>query len=145
MPTKKQRRRRAKGKRHEYVWEDEFGNEVDPAELKPAKTERQVKAKQAPTAKDRRGRPIKPVKPASWRRSATRAIIFVAALFVFVSLVGKKKPTLAARIGIAAAYGVIGVPFFYWMDRSAYRRYLRATGRENEIEPSSGPRWRRRP
>ena len=32
MPTRKQRRRRAKEFRHEYVWEDEEGNELDPGE-----------------------------------------------------------------------------------------------------------------
>ena len=29
MPTRKQRRRRAKEHRHEYVWEDEEGNEIE--------------------------------------------------------------------------------------------------------------------
>ena len=33
MPTRKQRRRRAKEHRHEYVWEDDEGNELDPSEL----------------------------------------------------------------------------------------------------------------
>ena len=33
MPTRKQRRRRAKELRHEYVWEDEEGNELDPDEV----------------------------------------------------------------------------------------------------------------
>ena len=30
MATKKQRRRRAKGQRHDYVWIDDDGNEVEP-------------------------------------------------------------------------------------------------------------------
>jgi hypothetical protein len=137
VPTRKQRRRREKEHRHEYefVTIDEEGQEVpvDPAELKPARPEKSA-AKGKPTqAKDRRGRPLRPANPPSFRRAGTRALIFVVALFAFTSLVGKTHPPLATRIAIALAYGVIGVPFFYWMDRAAYRRYLRATGREDEI------------
>jgi hypothetical protein len=144
MPTRKQRRRREKEKRHEYeyVVVDEEGHElpVDPAELKPGRKEKSQDGKPSTRAKesqarDRRGRPLRQVKPPSWQRAAKRALIFVAALFVFTSLVGKKQPALATRIAISAAYGAIGVPFFYWMDRAAYRRYLRAAGREDELTP----------
>jgi hypothetical protein len=140
MPTRKQRRRREKEQRHEYeyVLLDEEGQEhaVDPAELKPAKAERNGtkdgKDKSA-RGKDRRGRPIREVKPPSWRAAAKRGVLFVVALAVFLSFVGGKKQSLVAKIAIPIAYGVIGIPFFYWMDSSAYRRYLRATGRESEI------------
>jgi len=139
MPTKKQRRRRAKEHRHEYefVTVDEEGQEVpvNPTELRPQRSEKtdakKTAAKQQP--KDRRGRPVREVNPPSWSRAAKRALIFVVALFVFTSLVGKTKPALATRILISGAYGAIGIPFFYWMDRSAYRRYLRASGRGDEI------------
>jgi hypothetical protein len=137
MPTKKQRRRRAKEHRHEYefVAVDEDGREipVDPTELKPQRAARTDAKKSSPKQqpKDRRGRPIRDVKPPSWNRSAKRAGIFVVALFVFSSFVSKTNP--AVSIAIALAYGAIGVPFFYWMDRAAYNRYLRATGREDEI------------
>jgi hypothetical protein len=139
MPTKKQRRRRAKGKRHEYefVTFDEEGREVpvDPAELRPERAEKTDAKKSTPKQQptDRRGRPLRAANPPSWTRAAKRAGIFVVALFVFTSLVGKTKPALATRIAISVAYGAIGVPFFYWMDRAAYRRYLRATGRGDEI------------
>ena len=33
MATRKQRKRRAKEQRHEYVWEDEQGNELDPEDV----------------------------------------------------------------------------------------------------------------
>jgi hypothetical protein len=144
MPTRKQRRRRDKEQRHEYefVTMDDEGHEVpvDPDELKPKKEPRDsTAAKKGAQPTDRRGRPLRKVQPPSWRRAATRAVIFVHAHFVFTSLVGKKKPTVLARVSIAVAYGAIGIPFFYWMDRASYRRYLRATGREDEI-PTRTPR-----
>jgi hypothetical protein len=145
MPTRKQRRRRDKEQRHEYefVTVDDEGHEVpvDPEEIKPKKerSPQSAGAKKGAQPTDRRGRPLRTVQPPSWRRAATRAIIFVFALFVFTSFVGKKKPTVLARVTIAVAYGAIGIPFFYWMDRASYRRYLRATGREDEI-PTRTPR-----
>src|SRR2546430_263474 len=118
MPTRKQRRRRAKEQRHEYefVTLDDEGHEVplDPGEVRPERTERSTpKAKSGTPAKDRRGRAVRPANPPSWQRAGKRALIFVVALFAFTSLVGKTKPALATRIAIAAAYGAIGVPFFY--------------------------------
>ena len=37
MATKKQKRRRAKGQRHDYVWVDDDGNEVEPDEASSEK------------------------------------------------------------------------------------------------------------
>src|SRR5258705_1829103 len=39
MPTRKQRRRRAKEHRHEYVWEDGEGNVLESNELSTTKSE----------------------------------------------------------------------------------------------------------
>src|SRR5712691_7972974 len=142
MPTRKQRRRREKEHRHEYefVTLDEEGHEVpvDPAELKPAKAERTRNGKPAAKGKaaqatDRKGRPLRVVKPPSWRASVKRAAIFVVVLGVFLSFTGGKNQSVVVKIVLPLVYGAIGIPFFYWMDRSAYRRYLRATGREDEI------------
>ena len=36
MATRKQRRRREKEQRHEYVWEDSEGNEIDPVDAVPS-------------------------------------------------------------------------------------------------------------
>ena len=142
MPTRKQRRRREKEQRHEYefVTYDDEGHEipVDPAELKAPKEKsgngRPAAAKgKATQARDRKGRPLREVKPPSWRAAIKRAAIFVAVLAVFLSFVGGKKQSPVVKIILPLFYGIVGVPFFYWMDRAAYRRYLRATGRENEI------------
>ncbi|TML86828.1 MAG: hypothetical protein E6G08_11410 [Actinobacteria bacterium] len=143
MPTRKQRRRRQKEQRHEYefVTYDDEGQEipVDSAELKAPK-EKSSNGRPAAAAKgrttqarDRKGRPLREVKPPSWRAAIKRAAIFVVVLAVFLSFVGGKKQSPAVKILLPLFYGVVGVPFFYWMDRAAYRRYLRATGREDEI------------
>ncbi|HEY7207851.1 MAG TPA: hypothetical protein VH416_06375 [Gaiellaceae bacterium] len=139
MPTRKQRRRRAKGQRHEYEWviSDEEGNEVqiDPSELRRSSQDKDA-SKGSTAAKaaskngkpsdlrDRRGRTIRPAKPPSWRRAFTRAVVFAAALFVLISLT-QKNSTVTTQAAIALAYGAFGVPFFYILDRTTYRRYLR--------------------
>ncbi|SRR6266487_1339155 len=139
MPTRKQRRRREKEKRHEYeyVYVDERGAEVEisPDELRSAKPDRKQRNGPRPgeQPKDRRGRPLRVAKPPSWRSATKRAVIFVAALAVFLSFFGGKNQSVIAKIVIPLGYGVIGIPFFYWMDRATYRRYLKATGREAEL------------
>src|SRR5436309_14916352 len=111
MPTKKQRRRRAKEHRHEYefVTVDEEGQEVpvDSTELRPQRAEKTDAKKSAANQqpKDRRGRPVREVNPPSLTRAAKRALIFVVALIVFTSLVGKTKPALTLRMLISATYG----------------------------------------
>src|SRR6266540_1374037 len=81
MPSKKQRRRQQKLKRHEweYVQLDEEGNEVplEPAQVKKA-------APNGKPAATRARRPVREVKPPSWRRAIKRAAIFVPLLFVFL-------------------------------------------------------------
>jgi hypothetical protein len=149
MPTRKQRRRRAKDQRHEweYVVYDDEGREVevDRAELrkereqqrdgnKPAKAAAR-NGKPATQPRDRKGRPLRPQKPPTWRRAATRAGIFAVALLVFTSFLNQKNTQWGTRILIAVAYGLVAIPFFYFMDRATYRRYLRMAGREDEIKP----------
>ncbi len=123
MPSRKQRRRRAKQLRHEYeyVVVDEEGNEVplESAELKKQETP----AKERP----RGARPLRAVKPPSWSRSAKRAALFAPLLYIFLSI-GKHPPPLAARLGIALLYAAVFVPMFFFVDRLAYRAYRRRLG-----------------
>src|SRR5919201_2875078 len=139
MPTRKQRRRRAKEQRHEweFVALDEEGREiaVDPADLRTKKEKE--KSRPATTAsrngrpvqaRDRRGRPLREAKPPSWRRSVQRAVLFAVVLFVITTFLEKNVHVLT-RAAIALAYGAIGIPFFYFLDRATYHRWLRATGR----------------
>src|SRR3954452_10870355 len=87
MPTRKQRRRRAKDFRHDMrVFEvDAEGNEVPLAELRTPE-ERKPKVKQQ-QAKSKSGRPIKEPPLPSWRRAVRRGgtmggLMLVAFLFV---------------------------------------------------------------
>jgi hypothetical protein len=144
MPTRKQRRRRAKEQRHEYefVVVDGEGHEVevDPGEIRTQKEKARATAGtrgsrngRAVPARDARGRRIREAKPPSWRRAIQRAALFAVALFVLTSFLQKNTSTVT-QVAISAAYGLIGIPFFYFLDRTAYHRWLRATGREAEIK-----------
>ena len=125
MPSKKQRRRRDKLKRHEweYVQLDEEGNEVplEPAQLKKA-------AQNGKPAAARSRRPVREVKPPSWTRAAKRALLFVPFLYIFLSI-GKNAPPVLTRIGISVLYAVVFVPMFFFVDRMTYRAYRRRLGR----------------
>jgi hypothetical protein len=134
MPTRKQRRRQQKSRRHEweYVYVDEEGQEVevDPDELKPAKKE-EPKAKQQVDRRNGRPadgnrRPRRTPQPPSWRRAAKRAAL-LGALFVVVfafGLGGKhNNPFTAVLIGVI--YAVAFVPLQYFIDKVTYRAYLK--------------------
>ena len=129
MPSRKQRRRREKSFRHEYgfVTYDEEGNEieVDPAEVRPAK-EKAEKPKAQPTG--RGGRALRePPKP-SWRRSLKRGSIWGGVMFVVVVFFFKGQ-SLPGRIAVGLIYAAAFVPLTYWIDRLAYRTYLRRSGK----------------
>jgi hypothetical protein len=129
MPSKKQRRRREKLKRHdwEYVQLDEEGNEipVEPAQLKKAQPPTGSNGKPRAT---RGGRTPREVKPPSWNRSIKRALIFVPFLYIFLSL-GKSAPAVPTRLGISVLYAAVFIPMFFFVDRIAYRAYQRRLGR----------------
>ena len=129
MPSRKQRRRREKSFRHEYgfVTYDEEGNEVevDPAEVRPAKPKSE-RAQAKPTGKG--GRALRePPKP-SWNRSLRRGGIWGGVMFVVVVFFFKGQ-SLAGRIGVGLLYAAAFVPLTYWIDRLAYRNYLRRSGK----------------
>lgn len=117
---------------------DEEGHEVplDPDEARAGREKEKDKGKaQSAPAKgkaprDRRGRPLREPRKPSWQRAIKMGLLFVAVLFLFTSFVGSSKPSLQSRIMLAIAYGVIGIPFFYWMDSLAYRRWLKAIDRD---------------
>jgi hypothetical protein len=132
MPSKKQRRRRAKAFRHEYdlVLVDADGNEM-PVDPEERRLEREVKDKQrAAQAKPARGksarggRPLRQPPEPTWDRALKRGgvmggLMLLAFIFLFKS----------APIGIRLAWGVFYaaafVPLTYFVDRTAYRTYLR--------------------
>jgi hypothetical protein len=131
VPTRKQRRRRAKEQRHEYevVYVDDEGNEVevDPDELQPTK-ERPQKHKADRAAVRGRGRGID---PPSWRRTFRRGLIFAPIFFATVLLIMPDRE-LAAAVFQTLLLLVIFIPFSYFMDRVFWRSYQKRLARSSE-------------
>jgi hypothetical protein len=126
MPSRKQRKKRAKANRHEYeyVLLDDEGNEVpdEPAALRKKKDE--PKAKRGAAKKPAHaGRTIQ---PPSWRRVGKRALIFAPFMFITVSLLSKHLTLSAKLLQVGFLLGFF-LPFSYVMDTVAYRTYLRRT------------------
>jgi hypothetical protein len=127
MPTRKQKRKRQQKFRHEQAWYevDEFGNEIelDPAEVKTDAPEKRTNgakpaAKKAPQRTGRTGRT--PPVP-SWGRAVRRAGMLGAVVLVLFSLTAKGN--LLYPIVLAVAYTALFIPFTFWIDRLAYRRW----------------------
>jgi hypothetical protein len=138
MPTRKQRRREAKEKRHEYefVYVDSEGHEleVDPDDAEPTPKKRDVqtngstpaaqqKGKQAPQKKG--GRSTRVPQPPSWQRAGKRAALLGIVVFVLFSFTATRSHSgWASALLPAVIYTALFVPFTYMIDRYAYRRYL---------------------
>jgi hypothetical protein len=132
MPTRKQRRRRAKDFRHDMrVFEvDSEGNEVALAELRTPEERKPKQAKQQQKGKAKPSRPIRVPPQPSWHRAIRRggtmgALMLVAFLFVL------KNGPLPQRIGIGVFYGLAFIPLTYWIDRTAYRSYQRRLAKQS--------------
>ena len=129
MPTRKQRRRAQKERRHEYetVWVDEEGNELEePPEDLPAKSEKRKGAK-SKAAQQRSGRPGRVPPPPSWQRAAKRAGIIGVLIFVFIYIVGARNGgrSPASALLLALIYTALFIPFQFTLDRFAYNRWQR--------------------
>jgi Flp pilus assembly protein TadB len=123
MPTRKQRRRRAKEQRHEYVWEDAEGNELEPDEAPTRKRE--------PDSRGRQARPIREPQAPSWQRTLKRAVVFAPVMFVVVMLLSGDQP-LAGQLVQTAVIVAIFVPFSYFLDGVFWRSYKRRVARETD-------------
>ena len=123
MPTRKQKRREAKAKRHDYefVYLDDDGNEVEAPEGTPAETRRNgtkpAVKKSAPPARGRRT-----PQPPSWGRAGRRALILGAVVFVLFGMLNKTHNYTGAAVA-AVLYTALFIPFTYMLDRFAYRRW----------------------
>src|SRR6266852_1734759 len=130
MATRKQRRREAKSKRHDYefVYVDDDGNEVDPApeELESAKLDRPERRNGTkPTAgkKPSSQRGGRTPQPPTWRRSFRRAALLGIIVFFLFALGAKNKSGgYASAAALALLYTGLFVPFTYAIYRFAYRR-----------------------
>jgi hypothetical protein len=118
MATKKQRRRRAKEQRHEYVWVDDEGNEVDQDDTPGTngdgakRASRMQRDPQAP----------------SWSRTLRRGAIFAPIMFGTVFLLSPDLP-LATKVTQTLVIVAIFIPFSYFIDQFFYRSFQRKRAR----------------
>jgi hypothetical protein len=127
MATQKQRRKRAKEKRHEYdiVEIDAEGNEtvLSASELKtdtPSKPRaKPVAARGGATSRSRRGTP----QPPTWGRVVKRGAIFAPIFLATVMLLGRGRITTAGAVVQTIFLLAIFVPFSYFMDRLVWRSH----------------------
>ena len=127
MPSRKQRRRREKERRHEWeeVWVDEEGNEVEPPiEVEQSQNGKRTASATSPPA--RAGGRV--VQPPSWRRVAKRGLIFAPLMFLTVTFLSGDL-TIAQRLVNTAFLLAFFLPFSYAMDALMHRMYLRRGGR----------------
>jgi hypothetical protein len=135
VPTRKQKRRQQKQRRHEYeeVYVDEEGNvvEVDDAELEAQPTSsrngRSDRAARRPARTPARsGRTIQ---PPSWRRVLKRGAIFAPIMFILVSILpGGSDISIEGRVLNTLFLVAIFLPFSYLMDTITYRIWRKRTG-----------------
>ena len=145
MPTRKQRRRAQKDRRHEYeyetVWVDEEGNELEepPEDLVETRDKRDGAKPKA--TQQRGGRPIRVPPAPSWQRAARRSLILGVVIFAVVYLLGAKKGqhSFGAALGFAGLYTLLFIPLGYMFDRFAYNRWER---REDQQSAKRAPRKR---
>ena len=133
MPTRKQRRRQQKLRRHEWeeVWVDEEGQEIEPppeaAQPAPRKTASTATKRSAPARAG--GRAGRQPSPPSWNKVVRRGAIFAPIMFIVVyELQSKSHRSVVDALYQTALLFLFFVPFSYLMDRAMYRAYLRKTG-----------------
>ena len=135
MPTRKQKRRRKKDRRHEYefVYVDDEGHEFEApppaangkaAHAPPAAPPRADGKARGSGTGARATRQTRTVDPPSWRRVGKRALIFAPIMFVTVSLLDRGLG-VAGQVLVTLQMLVLFVPFSYLVDRMMYRRSLR--------------------
>jgi hypothetical protein len=121
MATRKQRKRRQKGRRHEYeyVYVDDEGREVEPPE--EVRADKRTNGKPPESAVTRGGRKVE---PPSWSRVGKRALWIAPLMFLTLTLIAGEL-TIAQRISQTALMLGIFLPVSYLMDRTLYRASVR--------------------
>jgi hypothetical protein len=138
MPTKKQRRRALKERRHEYetVWVDSEGNELEepPDDDLAAPEKREAKPKGKAAQQGRGGREVRVPPPPSWQRAAKRSIILGAVIFVLFYILGGKNGShsIGTALAIAGLYTLLFIPFTYAIDRFAHNRWARRAEQQGQ-------------
>jgi hypothetical protein len=146
MPTRKQRRRALKERRHEYetVWVDEEGNELEdpPDDVVTTTAKRDGATPRAKAQPQRGGRPVRVPPAPSWQRAAKRSLILGVVIFVAFYLAGAKSGSnrLLSAIEITVIYTVLFMPFQFMIDRFAYTRYQRREAQAGTKRPAAKKR-----
>ena len=132
MATQKQRRKRAKEKRHAYdlVEIDSEGNEtvLSASDVKaeaPARTPAKKRDSGGRTSKLGRGSP----QPPTWGRVLKRGAIFAPIFLVTVMLLGGDRMTIAGALVQTIFLVGVFVPFSYFMDRVVWRSHEKRLAR----------------
>jgi len=137
MATQKQRKRRAKEKRHDYdlVYVDEEGVErpVEREEAPRKPVGRGSKAtatkSQKTTAAAKSTRRGREVQPPSWNKVLKRGAIFAPIFFATVMLLGGGKMSFAGAFVQASLLLAVFIPFSYFMDRVVWRQQQKRLSR----------------
>lgn len=133
MPTRKQRRRQQKSRRHEYeyVYVDDEGNEVpvEPTELRPEKKNGKVDTRTSTAKRTPRRAGGRVIEPPSWRRAVKRAAIWAPLLVVAMMLINRNVSALQ-WVTSAAFLVAFFIPISYFTDSVAYRMYRKRVDRE---------------
>jgi hypothetical protein len=129
MASRKQRRRRAKERRHEWedVWVDEEGNEVEPPDDADDAAAPSRSAQRASAPRQRQSGVGRHVNPPSWRRVVKRGVLFAPVMFLLLTFLSNEL-TLAQRAGQTALLLAFFLPFSYAMDALMYRMFVRRGG-----------------
>ena len=125
MATKKQRRRREKEHRHDYVWVDDEGNEVDAPDEATEKRE----ARASGSRRD-------PQEP-SWQRSFRRGAIFAPIMFGTVFLLSPNL-SLTTKVTQTLLIVTIFIPFSYFLDRFFFQSAKRRAARRDQSDGRRG-------
>jgi hypothetical protein len=140
MPTKKQKRRNQKARRHEYeyVYLDDEGNEVpvEPTELRAEKNgQRESKPGKSSSGKQPAGKAgaRRNIEPPSWRRSARRALLFGPVLVVAMVLLNRGQP-FVQQVFPAVFLIAFFIPFSYFTDSFAYRLFQKRLNRRDNAK-----------
>jgi hypothetical protein len=125
VPTRKQRRRRAKDRRHEWeeVYVDDEGREVAPDEVDGIREgEQRRDARRQAASRGGRARTGRTIEPPSWRRVARRALIFAPLMFVVIWFLEPDSSPLLRALSTLQLM-VLFIPFSYLVDALTYRTY----------------------
>jgi hypothetical protein len=127
MPSRKQRRRRQKNRRHdwEYVYVDDSGQEVEAPDDELPISRNGKRAPQELRKTQAGG--MREVQPPSWRRVAKRGLIFAPLMFLTVTLLSGEL-TMVQRVMNTVFLLAFFLPFSYAMDALMYRMYRKRSG-----------------